>query len=130
MTDRRVQGVALIVVLAALCFGGWGLYEVGKSHGLQQARLNAPQASSLPAGQAAPSGANPETAAPQAPSEEGFAPQNPQPGSGAGSDMVHATRTGKRYHRAGCRFLSKSDIPMTRQEAEAKGLTPCGVCQP
>ena len=47
-----------------------------------------------------------------------------------GEDEVHATRTGQRYHRAGCRSLSKSDIPMTRAEAEAKGLTPCKVCKP
>jgi len=45
-------------------------------------------------------------------------------------DIVHATRTGQRYHRAGCRSLSKSDIPMTRAQAEAKGLTPCKVCKP
>jgi hypothetical protein len=45
-------------------------------------------------------------------------------------DIVHATRTGKRYHRAGCRSLSKSDISMTRTEAESKGLTPCKVCKP
>ena len=45
-------------------------------------------------------------------------------------DVVHATRTGERYHRASCRYLSKSDIPMSRAEAEAKGLTPCKVCKP
>jgi DNA-entry nuclease len=48
----------------------------------------------------------------------------------ARSDTVYATRTGKRYHRAACRSLSKSAIPMTRAEAEAKGLTPCKVCKP
>ncbi len=45
-------------------------------------------------------------------------------------DTVHATKTGERYHRAGCRSLSKSDIPMTRTEAEQRGLTPCKVCKP
>ena len=49
---------------------------------------------------------------------------------GGGSDMVHATASGKRYHRAGCRSLSRSDIPMTRAEAEKRGLTPCKVCKP
>ena len=53
----------------------------------------------------------------------------PEP-SNAAEDTVHATKTGARYHRAGCRSLSKSDIPMTRAEAEAKGLTPCKVCKP
>ena len=45
-------------------------------------------------------------------------------------DTVHATKTGRRYHRTGCSSLSRSDIPMTRKEAEAKGLTPCKVCKP
>jgi len=47
-----------------------------------------------------------------------------------GSDIVHTTVSGKRYHRAGCRSLSRSDIPMTRAEAEQRGLTPCKVCKP
>ncbi len=46
------------------------------------------------------------------------------------SDVVHTTATGQRYHRAGCRSLSKSDITMTRAEAEQRGLTPCKVCKP
>jgi len=50
--------------------------------------------------------------------------------TGGATDTVHATATGKRYHREGCSSLSKSDIPMTRKEAEAKGLTPCKVCKP
>jgi len=49
---------------------------------------------------------------------------------GGGSDMVHATATGKRYHRASCRSLSRTDIPMTRAEAQQRGLTPCKVCKP
>ena len=52
------------------------------------------------------------------------------PSADRGSDVVHATATGKRYHRADCRSLSRSDIAMTRAEAEAKGLTPCKVCKP
>jgi hypothetical protein len=46
------------------------------------------------------------------------------------TDIVHVTATGKRYHRADCRSLSKSDITMTRAEAEERGLTPCKVCKP
>lgn len=45
-------------------------------------------------------------------------------------DIVHTTATGKRYHRAGCRHLARSDLPMTREEAEGRGLTPCRVCKP
>jgi len=48
----------------------------------------------------------------------------------ATADLVHITATGKRYHRAGCRSLSKSDTPMSRADAEARGLTPCHICKP
>jgi hypothetical protein len=41
---------------------------------------------------------------------------------------VYATKSGARYHRAGCSSLSKSSIPMSRSEAVAKGLTPCSRC--
>ena len=40
--------------------------------------------------------------------------------------IVHVTRTGNKYHRAGCRYL-RSDIPMPL--SNAKGLySPCSVC--
>jgi hypothetical protein len=45
-------------------------------------------------------------------------------------DVVHITRTGAKYHRAGCRYLSKSDIPIERSEAIARGYEPCKVCKP
>lgn len=43
---------------------------------------------------------------------------------------VYGTKTGHKYHRAGCRFLKKSKISMTLAEAKKKGLTPCSVCNP
>jgi len=43
---------------------------------------------------------------------------------------VHITKTGSKYHRAGCRHLSKSDIEVTLAEALSKGLTPCKTCNP
>jgi hypothetical protein len=55
----------------------------------------------------------------------------PKASRNAGSgETVYITRTGKKYHRAGCSSLSKSCIPMTRSEAEAKGYTPCARCKP
>ncbi len=44
------------------------------------------------------------------------------------TDTVHITRTGRKYHAAGCRYLSRSDIVVSRSEAERRGLTPCSVC--
>ncbi len=37
---------------------------------------------------------------------------------------VHITKTGEKYHAAGCRYLSKSDIPVSLAEAKARGLGP------
>src|SRR6266852_1421102 len=42
---------------------------------------------------------------------------------------VYVTRTGKKYHRDGCRYLSMSKIPMSLKEAAAR-YEPCSVCKP
>jgi hypothetical protein len=46
-----------------------------------------------------------------------------------GEQIVYVTRTGSKYHKAGCRYLSKSAIPMKLKEAAAR-YGPCGVCNP
>ncbi len=46
------------------------------------------------------------------------------------TDIVYITRTGEKYHRAGCRYLSKSQIPIERSQAISRGYTPCSVCRP
>jgi hypothetical protein len=53
-----------------------------------------------------------------------------QPSNQNQRDIVYITNTGSKYHRAGCRYLSKSSIPIERKEAIAKGYTPCSVCKP
>lgn len=42
---------------------------------------------------------------------------------------VYVTRTGSKYHRAGCRYLRQSCIPMKLSEAK-KFYEPCSVCNP
>jgi hypothetical protein len=42
---------------------------------------------------------------------------------------VYVTRTGAKYHRDGCRYLSRSKIAMSLKEA-AKRFEPCKVCRP
>jgi hypothetical protein len=54
----------------------------------------------------------------------------PQPQVQNKTQTVYVTRTGKRYHRDGCRYLSSSRIPMSLKDAKAKGYTPCKVCHP
>ena len=41
---------------------------------------------------------------------------------------VYVTRTGHRYHRAGCRYLRRGSIAISREKALSRGLTPCSVC--
>jgi len=43
---------------------------------------------------------------------------------------VYITRTGKKYHRAGCRSLVSSSIPISLNVAKAKGYTACKLCHP
>lgn len=43
---------------------------------------------------------------------------------------VYVTKTGEKYHSAGCSSLSKSQIPMSLSDAKAAGYTPCSKCNP
>lgn len=42
---------------------------------------------------------------------------------------VYVTRTGKKYHRAGCRYLRQSCIKIDLSTAR-RLYTPCKVCKP
>lgn len=46
------------------------------------------------------------------------------------SVTVHITRTGKKYHSAGCSYLRYSDIEISLDEAKSRGLSPCSKCNP
>ena len=58
------------------------------------------------------------------------AAENSAANSSNSETMVHITATGKKYHRAGCRTLKKSDTEVTLDEAKSMGLSPCGICNP
>ena len=58
------------------------------------------------------------------------AAENSTADSSNSETMVHITATGKKYHRAGCRTLKKSDTEVTLDEAKSMGLSPCGICNP
>ena len=47
-----------------------------------------------------------------------------------GEQTVYVTRTGKKYHTAGCRYLRYSQREMKLKDAVAAGYTPCRVCNP
>lgn len=42
---------------------------------------------------------------------------------------VYITKTGEKYHRAGCRYLAKSSIPISLADA-VRRYGPCSVCGP
>jgi len=46
------------------------------------------------------------------------------------SETVYITRAGRKYHRGGCRSLSRSQIPITLNEAKQQGYGPCAICRP
>jgi len=43
---------------------------------------------------------------------------------------IFKTTSGSKYHRDGCRYLSRSKIPINLTEAQARGLGPCSACRP
>lgn len=47
----------------------------------------------------------------------------------AGATTVYATRNGKKYHMAGCRYLQGGGTAMTIAEAKASGRTACKACR-
>jgi hypothetical protein len=45
------------------------------------------------------------------------------------TDTVFITKSGDKFHRAGCRYLKKSCIPIERSEAIKQGYTACSICK-
>jgi len=75
----------------------------------------------LRAASVAPTTAAPHVARPPAPAP----PTRPQVEA-----TVYVTRTGEKYHRGSCRYLRRSRIPMSLEDARGGGYTPCSVCRP
>lgn len=46
------------------------------------------------------------------------------------SNIVYITKTGKKYHKSGCRYLKDSCIKINKSEAIKKGYSACSVCKP
>lgn len=44
------------------------------------------------------------------------------------SQTVYVTRTGSKYHRAGCQYLRQSQIAISLSNAKAQGYTACSRC--
>ncbi len=71
-------------------------------------------------------------AAAQAQAEAQAQAQQQQQQQDQNQETVYITPSGSKYHRQGCRTLSrtKNPTPMTKQEAINAGYEACGVCNP
>ena len=58
----------------------------------------------------------------------GGSPPEPSPSPAPQSRTVWVTKTGTKYHRAGCSYLRASGSPIPLDEAIRRGLTPCSRC--
>lgn len=45
-------------------------------------------------------------------------------------NTVYLTKSGTKFHRDGCSSLAKSKIPISYEDATARGFEPCGRCNP
>ena len=46
------------------------------------------------------------------------------------SVTVYVTKSGKKYHKGSCSYLRSSKIPLSLNDAKARGCTPCSRCKP
>lgn len=46
------------------------------------------------------------------------------------NNTVYMTDYGNKYHVAGCKYLKKSAIAISKSDAKQRGLTPCSQCNP
>ena len=103
----------------------------------QSAQTDAPQNEgsqssdgSMAGALAGESGSSGSTTGSASSGSDSSAAENSAADSSNSETMVHITATGKKYHRAGCRTLKKSDTEVTLDEAKSMGLSPCGICNP
>lgn len=54
----------------------------------------------------------------------------PDPDPEPQSVTVYITKTGEKYHRDGCQYLSKSQIAIDLDQAKLRGYTACSRCNP
>jgi competence protein ComEC len=141
--------LALVGALALAAFAGYAWYDISKSDNRQPAQAPAnyfgsDKAAPLP--QTGPPTATPLVSAPAVAQSFHFKAAEPAPeqspvavpivnqpnipASGETENVtVYVTRTGSKYHSAGCRYLAQSSSPMLLSEASAR-YGPCSVCNP
>lgn len=79
---------------------------------------------------AAEKAASEKVAAHQAAAQKAVAVSSTPAQSQNNEYIVYITKTGSKYHRNGCRYLSRSQISISKSNAISEGYTPCSVCNP
>ncbi len=67
---------------------------------------------------------------PAMPDRPAAATANASPSTDPITTFVYTTKTGSKYHAAGCSYLRKSAIRITLAEARTRHLSPCSRCRP
>ena len=134
---RKLLGIILLVMFT--------LYGCGTSQPTENKSSSQPAAQTQQTQQSQPAEPAKDTAVTQqqqpttqpvvsTPAPQPVAPKTvsqPTPPPAQKKDAtVYVTKTGKKYHRDGCRYLSKSRIPIGLSNAKAQGYGPCSVCNP
>lgn len=78
--------------------------------------------------QAPPAAPQPAQEPTQAPPVDTQPEPEPPPEAPTQGRTVYITKTGEKHHAGGCRYLSKSQIPISIDDAIARGYTACSVC--
>lgn len=47
-----------------------------------------------------------------------------------GTPIVCVTKSGSKYHKRNCKYLTYSSIEISQGQAENKGYSPCSKCKP
>ena len=63
-------------------------------------------------------------------SSSGITSDNKSSNSQSSSTQVYITKTGSKYHRGSCGYLSRSKIPISKSSAISQGYTACSRCNP
>ena len=134
-TRLRTLLISALGLLVALLIGCSSAQQTPVSN--RAAEAPAPSASTQPAVQKPPP-AEPAAVAPENPPAPEPTPAIEQPdpapaeapATQTSEQVVYITNTGTKYHAAGCRYLKKSSIKTTLDEAKSQGLTACSVCNP
>lgn len=100
--------------------------QAGYAEGYEAGLAEAPQAAAAQPGVQTPAPEEPEGTGTAAPAEAAAA----IPGEPESQGTVYVTKSGTKYHREGCSYLSGGRTALGLADAKAQGYSPCSRCKP